>query len=86
MSINSIILRVSKKTCIRKSTTRYLSYDYYNETGELRLPKHAKVVICGGGVMGASVAYHLAELGLGPQTIVMEKGRYCILNLSERIF
>jgi hypothetical protein len=39
------------------------------------LPKEAKVVVCGGGVMGAAVAYHLAELGWGPQTILIDKGR-----------
>jgi NADPH-dependent 2,4-dienoyl-CoA reductase/sulfur reductase-like enzyme len=39
------------------------------------LPKEAKVVICGGGVMGAAVAYHLAELGWGPQTVLVDKGR-----------
>lgn len=39
------------------------------------LPKEAKVVICGGGVMGAAVAYHLAELGWGPQTVLIDKGR-----------
>lgn len=37
------------------------------------LPKNCKVAICGGGVMGASVAYHLAQLGWGPQTIVIEQ-------------
>lgn len=82
MSINSMIFRISKKKCIQQPAIRYLSYDYYNETGELRLPKQAKVVICGGGVMGASVAYHLAELGLGHQTIVLEKGRYTRRNSS----
>jgi len=39
------------------------------------LPKSCKVAICGGGVMGASVAYHLAELGWGPQTIVIEQDK-----------
>jgi len=39
------------------------------------LPKEAKVVVCGGGVMGAAVAYHLAELGWGPQTVLVDKGR-----------
>ncbi|XP_026736560.1 pyruvate dehydrogenase phosphatase regulatory subunit, mitochondrial-like, partial [Trichoplusia ni] len=37
------------------------------------LPAKAKVVICGGGVMGAAVAYHLARRGWGPNTIVIEK-------------
>ncbi|KAI8431221.1 hypothetical protein MSG28_001258 [Choristoneura fumiferana] len=39
----------------------------------LQLPKKAKVVICGGGVMGAAVAYHLAKRGWGDQTILIEK-------------
>lgn len=39
------------------------------------LPSRSRVVVCGGGVMGASVAYHLAELGWGEHTIILEKGR-----------
>lgn len=39
----------------------------------LSLPSKAKVVICGGGVMGAAVAYHLSKRGWGDQTIVIEK-------------
>ena len=30
---------------------------------ETALPKEARVVIIGGGVVGCSVAYHLAKLG-----------------------
>lgn len=45
-------------------------------TGPGILPKNCKVAICGGGVMGASVAYHLAQLGWGPQTIVVEQDKY----------
>lgn len=37
------------------------------------LPSKAKVVICGGGVMGAAVAYHLARRGWGDQTLLIEK-------------
>ncbi|XP_028166816.1 pyruvate dehydrogenase phosphatase regulatory subunit, mitochondrial isoform X4 [Ostrinia furnacalis] len=37
------------------------------------LPSKAKVVICGGGVMGAAVAYHLAKRGWGDQTLLIEK-------------
>lgn len=36
-------------------------------------PSNAKVVICGGGVMGAAVAYHLAEKGWGSETTIIEK-------------
>lgn len=38
-------------------------------------PKNARVVICGGGVMGASVAYHLALAGWGPHTVIIEQGQ-----------
>lgn len=38
-------------------------------------PTDAKVVICGGGIMGAAVAYNLAILGLGPQTVLIEQER-----------
>ena len=38
-------------------------------------PRHAKVVVCGGGVMGASVAYHLAKLGWGSETVLIEQNR-----------
>ncbi|XP_049885226.1 pyruvate dehydrogenase phosphatase regulatory subunit, mitochondrial [Pectinophora gossypiella] len=37
------------------------------------LPSKSKVVICGGGVMGAAVAYHLAKRGWGDKTILIEK-------------
>ncbi|KAI5730520.1 hypothetical protein M8J76_014603 [Diaphorina citri] len=46
-----------------------LNYDGSN------LPSSIKVVICGGGVMGAAVAYHLAELGWGSNTVLIEQGR-----------
>lgn len=38
-------------------------------------PKNSRVVICGGGIMGASVAYHLALAGWGPHTVIIEQGR-----------
>lgn len=38
-------------------------------------PKNARVVICGGGIMGATVAYHLALAGWGTHTVVIEQGK-----------
>ncbi|XP_059926758.1 pyruvate dehydrogenase phosphatase regulatory subunit, mitochondrial [Gadus macrocephalus] len=38
------------------------------------LPSQAKVVICGGGIVGTSVAYHLAKLGWN-DILLLEQGR-----------
>lgn len=38
-------------------------------------PREAQVVICGGGAIGAAVAYHLALAGLGEETILVESSR-----------
>lgn len=38
-------------------------------------PKNARVVVCGGGVMGASVSYFLAKLGWGSETVLIEQNR-----------
>ena len=38
------------------------------------LPAHARVVICGGGIVGTSVAYHLAKLGW-KDVLLLEQGR-----------
>ena len=32
------------------------------------------MVICGGGATGAAVAYKLAQRGLGPETVMIDKG------------
>lgn len=41
----------------------------------LTVPDQARVVICGGGVIGLSVAYHLAEKGW-TDVVVLEQGRW----------
>ncbi|XP_023287737.1 pyruvate dehydrogenase phosphatase regulatory subunit, mitochondrial isoform X2 [Orussus abietinus] len=49
--------------------------DISTETVQKALPKETRVVICGGGVMGAAVAYHLAQMGLGCETVIVESGK-----------
>ena len=39
-----------------------------------KLPAHARVVVIGGGVVGASIAYHLAKLGWS-DTVLLERKR-----------
>ncbi|XP_073082285.1 pyruvate dehydrogenase phosphatase regulatory subunit, mitochondrial isoform X2 [Manis javanica] len=40
----------------------------------LALPAQARVVICGGGIMGTSVAYHLSKMGW-KDIVLLEQGR-----------
>lgn len=47
------------------------------------LPRNARVVICGGGVMGASVAYHLALQGLGTEVVLLEQDRFVTSHVEK---
>uniref|UniRef100_A0A8C5L137 Pyruvate dehydrogenase phosphatase regulatory subunit n=1 Tax=Jaculus jaculus TaxID=51337 RepID=A0A8C5L137_JACJA len=44
------------------------------EAHPIALPAQAQVVICGGGVMGTSVAYHLSKMGW-KDIVLLEQGR-----------
>ncbi|CAK6436780.1 unnamed protein product [Pipistrellus nathusii] len=44
------------------------------EAHSVALPAQAQVVICGGGIMGTSVAYHLSKLGW-KDIVLLEQGR-----------
>ncbi|MFT5112417.1 MAG: sarcosine dehydrogenase [Parasphingorhabdus sp.] len=39
-----------------------------------KLPKHARIIIIGGGIIGCSTAYHLAKMGCN-DVLVLEKGK-----------
>ena len=55
-------------TILRSTTKRCVSSAAPN------LPDHANIVIVGGGVIGTSVAYHLAKLGI-EDVILLEHDR-----------
>ena len=39
---------------------------------EKSIPAHAQVVVIGGGIIGTSVAYHLAQMGCG-EVVLLER-------------
>ena len=45
------------------------------------VPAHSQVVICGGGIIGSSVAFHLAQRGWTDVT-VLEQGRSATVFIS----
>ena len=45
------------------------------------LPSQSRVVVCGGGVVGCSVAYHLAKEGI-KDVLLLEQGRYAMRNVT----
>ena len=55
--------------------TRISGLSRYYSTEPASLPDHSQVVICGGGVIGCSVAYHLAKIGWN-DVVLLEQGRY----------
>ena len=53
----------------------YFQYQTRNASKDnLKLPSSARVVVCGGGVVGTSVAYHIAEKGW-KDVVLLEQGR-----------
>ena len=54
-----------------------MSDEAATETGVKELPRSARVVIIGGGVIGCSVAYHLAKLGISDVVLLERKQLTC---------
>lgn len=49
-------------------------YSQETEQASTKVPSSAKVVVCGGGVVGTSVAYHLAKAGW-TDVVLLEQGQ-----------
>ncbi|XP_047524964.1 pyruvate dehydrogenase phosphatase regulatory subunit, mitochondrial isoform X2 [Pieris napi] len=74
------IFRFSTYKCVGLTVRSISSLNILDQKKNLSncledLPSKAKVVICGGGVMGAAVAYHLSKRGWGGDTVIIEKER-----------
>ena len=55
--------------------------------GRKPLPTDAEVVVCGGGVVGASVALHLKMMGWR-NVVLLEQGKYALFlaSLLDRLY
>lgn len=53
---------------------RKLSSEIDTTTNNGEVPSSSQVVICGGGVIGCSIAYHLAKCGWN-DVVLLEQGR-----------
>ncbi|XP_059488036.1 pyruvate dehydrogenase phosphatase regulatory subunit, mitochondrial [Neocloeon triangulifer] len=73
----ALYLRAAKnRPLLFRQSIRLINQSQVESTpNEDALPSKARVVICGGGVQGAAVAYELAKLGLGNETVLLEQGR-----------
>ncbi|XP_067053975.1 pyruvate dehydrogenase phosphatase regulatory subunit, mitochondrial-like [Acropora muricata] len=60
------LFKERKRCCFGTIQQRHLNSD-------ASLPKEAEIVICGGGIVGCSVAYHLAKLGWR-DVLLLEQG------------
>jgi hypothetical protein len=61
--------KIHASTTTRSESTRITS----------ELPKSTKVVICGGGLFGTSVAYHLGKLGF-KDVVLVTRDKYLAYN------
>lgn len=84
-----------------KIASRYgLNHNYQRSTGafvrflrtgsnhdeDVELPKNARIVICGSGLAGSSLAYHLSLADLGHHVVMLERGTIDMKNLESANF
>lgn len=72
-------ISMRKSLLQRRDACEKIFYRYLSSTNNLEplapaVPQEARVVICGGGIIGSSVAYHLSEQGW-TDVVVLEQGR-----------
>lgn len=67
---------VISKTFVRHETSFAAEVSNINDFCTREIPKQAQVVVCGGGLVGSSVAYHLARDFGWNDVVILEQSRY----------
>ena len=75
-NLSKNVKNLNNKNLILKVSSFQLHLNHYDEisfnqkptittsaSSTVKIPKSTKVLVCGGGLTGASVAYHLTQLG-----------------------
>lgn len=70
---NDAFGRILTRTCTTQNNNK--AEKASPSSVKVDLPSHARVVICGGGVTGSSIAYHLAEKGW-TDVVLLEQGKF----------
>lgn len=84
-----MLLRYVNFKLLNRDYRRFLSnstladYSEKKTHPEITPPRAARVVICGGGVMGASVAYYLGKLGWANETVLIEQNKLVLFYFKE---
>ena len=73
------------KGLVRNQLRRAPQLSRYYSSDSPTLPGHSQVVICGGGIVGCSVAYPLAKLGW-TDIVLLEQGRYEVKEVGLLVY
>ncbi|GFR74605.1 pyruvate dehydrogenase phosphatase regulatory subunit, mitochondrial [Elysia marginata] len=69
---------LSKSCCVMSTSSSDLELHSDPASGpEVTIPAHSQVVICGGGIVGSSVAFHLAKRGWTDVTVLEQGSLAC---------
>lgn len=69
ISVAAVVAASRARSASHRPSSRLLS-----SKSCVQLPQKASVVVCGGGVIGTSVAYHLSKAGVS-DVVLLESGR-----------
>jgi shikimate 5-dehydrogenase len=86
-ALNKLLKLNKSRSTTATSTTKTLNDEESEEaTPRATIPSATKVVICGGGLFGTSIAYHLGQLGY-KDVVLLTRNVYAakVLNIRSHL-